>query len=348
MYLDSASAHIKEKEKKEENERKRNHTQRGLTNYFIMQLISGGGLVSTLSDLSVFFHALLARNATLLPSTAIEGWLKPHAFAGSAHALVGQPWEIFVPDPGTLTPAHPHTIPIFAKNGAAYGYIAQVGVVDELGIALVVLTAGDAGAYQVVYNAALKVVVEAVDEAARQEVAQLGFTGEYEGPCGMGSEKEEETVNGCFHVKVEQDADSLKLVAVQRNGSDILAAMQEIWAVTVGQFLPGPGLKGEFRIFPAEVSEPATLGTGSKVVREDWRIWWPIDAPGSGGGLSAAPGAAGFSAAQNCLGWATADWLYYGNESLDRIVFVREEETGKVVGLDVPFLRTGVLEIVAG
>lgn len=128
---------------------------------------------------------------------------------------------------------------------------------------------------------------------------------------------------------------------MERNASDVLAAVQDTWAVTVGQFLPGPGLRGEFRIFPAEVSVIATLDDGTEVTREDWRVWWPIEPTASGNG-SDIPGV-GFSSQQDCLGWTTADWLYYGNEALDRLVFIREAESGMVVGLEIPYLRTGIL-----
>lgn len=299
---------------------------------------SGGGLVSTISDLSTFFHAILSRNETLLPSSTINSWIKTRSFAGSSHSSVGTPWEIFTPDAGTLTPDHPHTVPNYAKNGAAYGYNAQVAVVEDYGLAVVVLTAGEPQAYRFIYDATLSSIVRAVDEAARVEADERGYTGGFEGPCSDGAGTPEQA---CFNVTVKQDVDSLKLSVVERNGSDVLAAVQEIWAVTVGQFLPGPGLSGEFRIFPAEVSEVATLDDGTEVIREDWRIWWPIEPTASGDG-SDIPGV-GFSAQQDCLGWTTADWLYYGNEALDRLVFIREAESGMVVGLEIPYLRTSIL-----
>lgn len=69
---------------------------------------------------------------------------------------------------------------------------------------------------------------------------------------------------------------------MERNDSDALAAVLEIWAATVGQFLPKPGLSGDFRIFPAGISEEATADDGTDIVREDWRIWWPIKPTANG------------------------------------------------------------------
>lgn len=300
---------------------------------------SGGGLVSTISDLSTFFHAILSRNTSLLPPTTVNTWLQPRSATGLSRSSVGTPWGVFTPDAGTLTPDHPHTIPIYAKNGAAYGYNAQVGVLDDYGIAVVVLTAGEARAYGPIYDATLSALVGAVDEAARAEAGARGYTGSFEGPCPDGGAGAAD--HACLNVTVEQDVDSLKLTVVERNGSDVLAAVREIWAVTVGQFLPGSGLDGDFRIFPADISKTAATDDGTTIIREDWRIWWPIE-PAANSSESDLPGV-GFSAQQDCLGWTTADWLYYGNEALDRIVFIREADSSMVVGLEIPYLRTRVL-----
>jgi len=43
-----------------------------------------------------------------------------------------------------------------------------------------------------------------------------------------------------------------------------------------------------------------------------------------------------------CKSWKLVDWLYYGGRSVDRLVFLRDEGSGEVVGMEVPFLRTGV------
>lgn len=134
---------------------------------------------------------------------------------------------------------------------------------DDYGVAVVVLTAGEPQAYRFIYDATLSSIVRAVDEAARVEADERGYTGSFEGPCSDVSGTPEQA---CFSVTVEQDVDSLKLSVVERNGSDVLASVQEIWAVTVGQFLLGPGLSGEFRIFPAEVSDIGTLDDGAEVV----------------------------------------------------------------------------------
>lgn len=201
-------------------------------------------------------------------------------------------------------------------------------MLDDYGVAVVVLTAGGPQAYGFIYDATLSAVVRAVDEAARGEADERGYTGN-------------EVDQTCFDVTVEQDVDSLKLSVGKRNGSDVLAAVQEIWAVTVGQFLPGPGLSGEFRIFPADIYEVSKIDDGDEIVREDWRLWWSIEPTAYGTELDI-PGV-GLSAQQDSVGWTTTDWLYYGNEGLDRLIFVKDAGSGMVVGLEIPYLRTKVL-----
>ncbi|KAK6211355.1 beta-lactamase family protein [Colletotrichum tabaci] len=87
----------------------------------------GGGLVSSLSDLSALAHGILSRKV-LSPAKTRE-WLKPHAFAGSPHSFVGLPWEIFRPP--NLVPENPHPVAIYAKSGGAYGYRSQLAILDE-------------------------------------------------------------------------------------------------------------------------------------------------------------------------------------------------------------------------
>lgn len=119
------------------------------------------------------------------------------------------------------------------------------------------------------------------------------------------------------------------------------SVVREIWSLTVGQFLPGDGLNGDFRLFPVGITQELIDG-GKELVREDWRIWWPVDEFTAVDNESDVPGI-GFSAQQDCLGWTTMGWLYYGNEALDCLVFIREVRSRKVVGLEIPYLRTGRL-----
>ncbi|KAJ0168528.1 Beta-lactamase-like protein [Colletotrichum tanaceti] len=280
----------------------------------------GGGLVSSLSDLSALAHGILS--GKILSPAKTREWLKPHAFGGSLHSFVGLPWEIF--RPSNLVPENPHPVAIYAKSGGAYGYRSQLAIIDEYGIAVVVLAAGDMAAVPHIYDAVLATTVPAVDVVAREQAGDLRGT----------------FVNGpshnCIHATIAQDNNSLVLSSLTRNRSDMLSALTEIWAVTVGSQLTP--LESTFRIFPTEDISTSTVD-GRNVTREAWRIWFEpqhSDSTGSdlpGGGVSF----------QDCMSWTLNDWVYYGSEPVDRFVFVRDGETEEVMGLEVPFIQSGLL-----
>lgn len=286
----------------------------------------GGGLVSTLSDLSIFLHGIL--DHTILESEIeVLGWLEPASSTGSASSLVGMPWEIYRTQ--NLTPAHPHVIDIYAKAGSAYGYQSQVAVIDEYGVAVVLLTAGSPNAVHIIYDAILSTLVPAVDQIARDQA--MNYTGVFSSaPDGPGVS---------FWANVTQDKDSILLAGVERNGTDIISSLHEILSQSVGQFLDVVATTA--RLYQTGVRKEATIIQGNvterRVVKEDWRISWDLTL----GAKTELPGY-GLSS-MNCLSWTLADWIYYGSEPLDRILFVRDQETAAVLGIEIPFLRSGIL-----
>ncbi|GKT50139.1 beta-lactamase-like protein ARB_00930 [Colletotrichum spaethianum] len=281
----------------------------------------GGGLVSSLSDLSILAHGILSR--TILSPAKTRQWLKPHTFVGSAYSFVGLPWEIFRPP--NLIPEHPHSVTVYAKSGGAYGYRSQLAVIDEYGIAIVLLTAGDMTAVPYIYGSMLATLLPAVDTIARDQAAEL--TGTFVNNPSYSNDS-------CINVTIVQDKDSLLFSSLYRDGMDILTALMEIWTVTVGSQLTP--IDSQFRIFPTEDITRTTLDKRD-VTREAWRIWFvPIygnasDLPGSGLG------------SKDCMSWTLNDWIYYGSEPVDRLTFVRDAVTKEMLGVEFPFIRSGLL-----
>ena len=221
---------------------------------------------------------------------------------------------------------------MYSKNGGAYGYVSQISVTDQYGIGLVVLTAGDPGAQRIVYDTMLSVLLPAVEEEARAQ-AEAAYVGLWVG----GEDDASVELN-----IIMDDGPSLKLDSVTCNGSDILAGYSEFFTAALPQF---GTLDPDMRIYPTSVVEGVTLNTSAgdvDVLREDWRInltFLPNTAESSGSELP------GQGAMQDyCSGWQTADWVWYGGEGLDRIVFVRDARSGEIVGVDFPALRSGLLE----
>lgn len=285
-----------------------------------------GGLVSTVSDLSILLHSLLS-HTTLHTPTAVRQWLQPHSFLGSLYSGFGMPWETFRVPPEAVFPVDDpgHIITMVKKDGIAVGYRSRLAILDEYGAGFVILTAGDTGAMSVISNALLKTLAPVIDEIARDQTQELGYAETFTERC-----------NGTlFNATFSLDDKGLRITSLFRNQTDIVAMLKLVYASTLGMlarnFLVGPD--SILRLYPAEVSSTGVVGNRT-VVREDWRLVWDNNPEV----VSELPGQdiSDF----DCRSWETVDLLYYGNEPVDRIVFVKDFETGKVLGLEVPFLRS--------
>ncbi|KAH7175336.1 beta-lactamase/transpeptidase-like protein [Dactylonectria macrodidyma] len=280
-----------------------------------------GGLVSSVSDLSKFSYALLSRTL-YLGATQVDAWLKPASFAGGPYTLSGMPWEIvrsldFVPD-------HPHPIAVYGKSGGALAYRSQLSLVDEYGVAVVVLTAGSMRAAPILADALMATLIPAVDKAGREQAKK--YEGNYTSRDEMGV---------LIEASIVQDADSLVLSSLRRNESDILSGLIALWTAAMDAFIPE--IAAPIRIFPTQLSASnGTLGGEQRTVREVWHLWPEMSAASE----TALPGRG--RAGQDCVAWTVNDWVHYGGEPLQRVV-LHVDEDGDVLGLEVPFLRSGVL-----
>ncbi|KAF4425043.1 Beta-lactamase 3 [Fusarium acutatum] len=278
-----------------------------------------GGLVSSLSDLSKFSHALLSRTLNMT-STKINDWLKPNAFAGNAYTLTGMPWEIL--RLSNLTPDHSHAVTVYGKSGGAQNYRSQLSLIDDYGLAIIILTAGPMKAAPILTNAMFSTFVAAVDEASREQARR--FEQRY-----MSDHEDDVPIEAAL----EQDEDSMILTSLRRNGTDILSSLTDIWGLTLGDFLPDVGPK--IRVFPSQIRENATLD-GEPAMKEVWHLWpdlksgFETDLPGNE------------IEEMNCAGWSIQDWVHYGGEPLDRVLLYVGDD-GDVRGFEVPFLRSGIL-----
>ena len=162
----------------------------------------------------------------------MRAWLHPHSSTSSPHSLVGRPWEIFRSQ--TLTP---HTTDIHGKNGGAYGYTAQLSVIDSYGIGVVVLTAGPPDAWVKLYDAMLATFVAAVEAESRMQAGM--YKGAWSG--------REETLSLGLSI---DHGPGLKLDHLTRKGSDMLTALSHIYAQALPQF---GDLSTDSRIFPTDI-----------------------------------------------------------------------------------------------
>ncbi|KAK6337188.1 hypothetical protein TWF718_009971 [Orbilia javanica] len=283
---------------------------------------AAGGLYSSLNDLSTLALSIL--NKSLLPPSALRKWLKPTSSTSNLQYSVGLPWEIYRTT--NLTPRHPHTVDIYAKDGGAYGYVSRIGIIDQYGVAFVVLTAGDTEAMYPIAEATVSMLIPAVEEAARDE--GIKYTGFFTGMEG------DEGVSLNFTI---DSGPGVKLGSMVRNGSDILEAIEKIWEAQPVSLGP---LSRDFRIYPMEVSTSQGVGK-NKIIKEDWRIAMELTGGIGSDRKSELPSSGAFS--KGCNTWQTYDLLHYGGKPIDRIVFWVNGTTKEILGVEVPFLRSGVL-----
>jgi hypothetical protein len=252
--------------------------------------------------------SILSLENPILPRHKILKWLKPQSTTTFSNTLVGFPWEIY--RSANLTPAHPHTIDIYSKGGASFGYEGTIGVIEQYGVGYSILTAGAKGieAQQPLNEALLATLMPAIEEATRAEAhAYVGsFTGD-----------------GFLKVEMD-DGPGLVLANLSRNGSDILDAIKILYD---SQFVSLGLLSSQMRLYPTDISRKA-----GGCVEEEWRLQYDtISAPASSDlpRLSEAEG--------QCVAWWTGDALYWGGEPIDRFVFVRNGY--KITEVRIPSLR---------
>jgi hypothetical protein len=112
----------------------------------------------------------------------------------SINNAVGFPWEIS----RTTSLTKYGVLDIFTKDGSIQGYGSLFVLLPSYGIGFIVLTASQEGAWPpyVLSEALLTAAVPAVEEAAKEEMAQAKYLGRFLDPGGNGSWAELEMDDG--------------------------------------------------------------------------------------------------------------------------------------------------------
>lgn len=286
-------------------------------------------MCSSTNDLIRLTNAVLDKSV-LDTAAETRKWLKPRSSSSSPSSLIGQPWEILRTT--DLTPKYPHTIDIYAKNGGAQAYAAQISAVDQYGVGSAVLTAGPYGSLNILNEAVMGTLLPAIEEETREQ-AQI-YLGDYTNSAGPSPPSE-----APIEFKVRMDGKSgLKLDSLTRNGSNILDA----FPIAAGIALQDFGIiYDDYRLYPSEVETRSKKESGKgEIIRQDWRIHLDV-IPTDTDLMSDLPAQGALQ--EWCSSWMITDWLYYGGESLERVVFEIDSETRQVIGVEIPFLRSGLL-----
>jgi hypothetical protein len=287
-------------------------------------------------------HSVLDR--TILDTPAeVHKWLKPASMTSSPTTLVGKPWEIL--RNANLVPKHPHNIDIYGKSGGSQGYAAQISLIDQYGVGFALLTAGPAGSLDILHRALVGTIMPAVEEEARDQSEK--YTGNWTTPM---------TTAAPISLSLAMDnGTGLRLTSLTRNNASMLAGLR---AISKAQFLSFSAaiLDSDLRVYPTGIESPvpsaeaqamlssespeANCDSNANLIRQDWHINMDI-VPVDTAKMSDLPGQE--SLANYCMSWQATDWVYYGGKPVEKIVFVVEEESNAVVGVEVPGLRSGLL-----
>jgi hypothetical protein len=265
----------------------------------------------------------------------------------SPTTLVGAPWEILRTT--NLTPAHPHTIDIYGKSGGLVGYMAQIALIDQYGVGIIVLTAGPVDSMNTLYRTITGTIMPAIEQETRDQSTK--YTGKWTST-KTNTTQPNTSPTTLLNITLD-NGPGLKLSSLTHKNTSILASIQTIFEAAYTS--TGFGiLSPDFRIYPTEleapISRPEAISLLSQaglpsdqdvdLVRQDWRVNIDI-VPMDGSAMSDLPGQQSLNAF--CASWQLVDWMRYGGEALDRIVFVVEKNSGMVVGAEVPVLREGLL-----
>ncbi|KAK2805618.1 hypothetical protein FQN50_006134 [Emmonsiellopsis sp. PD_5] len=306
----------------------------------------GGGLYSSVNDLTRLANSILDKTALGTPDL-VRKWLKPKSMSSSPSTLVGDPWEI--QRTTNLTPDHPHTIDLYAKSGGANGYVSQLSIVDQYGVGFVTLTAGPPGSVSILNDALIGGLMPAIEQETRDQAQK--YLGNFTSGARTSSDSASDQSDAPITLSLSMDEKpGLKLDALTRNGSSIMDGITGMFS----QILPMMGiLNTDFRVYPSEYEVPVprrdkdmytnlpqNYNSSKGLIREHWRINFDI-VPRDNKQMSDLPGQGAL--VDLCASWQTTDWLTYGGEGMDKIVFVLEEGSREVVGVEVPFLRSGRL-----
>lgn len=270
-----------------------------------------GGLYSTSNDVNRLVKAILSETA-LSSSAEVRGWLKPLAETSSLYRLVGFPWEITRAD--NLTPAHPHLIDIYGKDGGIYGYWSRMAVIPEYGVGITLLTAGDYAALDRIFEATLSTLIPAVEEQTRAEARR--YAGTFSTPTTSNVRS-----NMSFAI---DNGPGLNVTQLISNGSDVLEGLAFLWGAVISSAGQSPV---SFRAYPTGLDEEASGG----ITREDWRMVGEAQTVVT----SELPSSGAYDNA--CLMWQSHDTYYYGGVPVDRLVFLKKDE--QVVAVEIPALR---------
>ena len=293
--------------------------------------------------MSAIMHAVLSRE--YMGDAKTYEWLKPAAFTASRGKAVGRPFEIY--RYFNLTPDYPQTIDVYAKGGSAYGFSSLFSIFDQYGLGIIWLTAGDAMARSLLPDVLISKYIPALEEETRKQ-AQDQYAKTFVSsptPHLNGSWNSNGTWNSTelpFTLKITLDDDpGLVIQNLTRGKYNLIDGYAGLYQSTFGKLLGLPTtLYSTYRLYPTDRIVKDVF-QGKDVLKEEWRIKWDTIADETKATASELPGV-GISG-DSCSTWLDTDWIHLAGEAVNKYFFIKDPKTLKVVGVQIPWLRTNLI-----
>lgn len=271
-----------------------------------------GSYYSNIADLLAFGTAILKHK--LLPPAATRRWMKPQSFTSSNGMMVGAPWEILRTNKATKDR---RAIDLYTKGGGLIHYFSGFSMIPDYDLVMTVLVAGpevSGSTVALLYNAMLKVLLPAVEQAGKVE-AKAAYGGTY-------SDKDS---NSTFSLSLD-DGPGFEVTKWVANGVDVIA---NLYNMSIIPSPPPPGSNVSLRMYPTNLE---TKGQTA----------WRIVADTFDGETTEKLEADFVWDQAMCGSWGVMDRTTWNLRSLDSVVFDMEEDgegKDRAVGVSFPFFQ---------
>ena len=302
---------------------------------------SGSGLYSSSNDLCAIMHSIL--NRSIMPESTILRWLKPSAGMASDSIFSGMPWEMVRAN--NMTPKYPQMIEFHNKGGSSYGYNSQLTLIDQYGIGIISLSAGDPYSELLLPTITYGALVPALEEETRLQTRN-NYVKVFESKPAPGA------ANTSLPVTLNITMDTGPGLIIQnltRGKYDILKAFGLIYQQGFGNLTKLPQtVSSTTRMFPTDLRFREKDASGRDIIKEDWRITWdPVFETEKWNGTEI-PVGGGSGKPDACGSWVNTDWSNYAGHAVDRVVFIKDAATGNAIGVELNWLRANLTAVVQG
>ncbi|KXT04671.1 hypothetical protein AC578_2130 [Pseudocercospora eumusae] len=175
-----------------------------------------GGIYSSSSDMSKFVRYILTHYNSI--ATGVN-WLLPTSWATGINTFYGMPFEIFRTD--RILEESQRPVAFVTKSGRLPGYYSQMVILEEYGIGITFLVAGEVSLLNELVKIITVELVRAMEVAVWESVRQ-SYSGSYVSP--------ELSINSSLSLDVSSSK-GLHLTGFISNGTDVFNSVLPSWGI---------------------------------------------------------------------------------------------------------------------